>query len=439
MDPLSVSASILALLQSTGAVMNYLRDVKGAPKEIKRIRMEVFSVYNLLVALQVEANQATKDDACPSTLNSLNVPNGSFQQFHSALDRLTSKLAPVQGWRRLGKGFKWPFEKEEMQEILNTVERLKTLFSLARQNDHIALSRAIKGDAEKIREKVNEINIGFANLHIDQRHENIRRWLSAPDPSSNYNKALKHRHGNSGDWFLGNIAYKDWLSDSGSLLWLYGIPGCGKTILSSTIIQATVEYCNSQINSVVLYFYFDFNDIRKQQHEQMIRSLVCQLLEHYTTIPSALDALYTSCKDGAQQTSLEGLLPTLHQMLTAFQETYIVLDALDECGDRTQMLCDINDICDWRDVSCRMLVLSRRERDIEDELISSRERGEALCITKSQADADIRHYIHDRLRTDRKLKLWEKEHSEIEEALMHKANGMYAGRFTSVRHWTWTD
>ena len=245
MDPLSVSASTVALLQLTGTVITYLSDVKGGPKELQRLRLELSSVLSLLMTLQDQANQVTKDDACSSTLNSLNVPNGPFQQLHSALELLASKLAPVEGWKKVGKAIKWPFEKEEVQEVRNTIERLKALLILARQNDHIALSKAIKNDIETV-------CVGVTNLQNDQRHINIRRWLSAPDPSSNYNKALKARYANTGDWFLKSDTFRIWLLESGSLLWLYGIPGCGKTILSSTIIQKTVEYCGTRTKSVVL-------------------------------------------------------------------------------------------------------------------------------------------------------------------------------------------
>ena len=64
----------------------------------------------------------------------------------------------------IGKAFKWPFEKEEMSDILNTIERLKTLLSLARQNDHIALSKATKNELEAMNVEVNEISIGVSKL-----------------------------------------------------------------------------------------------------------------------------------------------------------------------------------------------------------------------------------------------------------------------------------
>jgi DNA replication protein DnaC len=57
-------------------------------------------------------------------------------------------------------------------------------------------------------------------------------------------------------------------------LWIYGIPGCGKTILSSAIIENLRASLGSQF---VLYFYFDFNNTAKQSLQNMIRSLISQL------------------------------------------------------------------------------------------------------------------------------------------------------------------
>ena len=141
--------------------------------------------------------------------------------------------------------------------------------------------------------------------------------------------------------------------------------------MSSAIIQNTFEIYKSRTNSVVLYFYFDFNDFQKQQNGQMVRSLVSQLLLYHHTIPSKLSKLYSSCMSSKRQPSLENLLATLHRMITAFGQAYVVLDALDECEDVLEALTTIEIIRLWRDIKYSILVMSRREKDIEDGFISS--------------------------------------------------------------------
>jgi len=93
--------------------------------------------------------------------------------------------------------------------------------------------------------------------------EKIHQWLSPPDPLLNYQKALKQRQADTGLWFLESSQYGKWKTDPTSFLWLHGIPGCGKTILSSTVLENVFQYRADDPTKVVAYFYFDFNDAQK--------------------------------------------------------------------------------------------------------------------------------------------------------------------------------
>ena len=135
MDPLSISASITALLQLTATVIQYLSTVRGACEDRQRILSELCNINCILYTLQ---DQATQEDSSSSlTLQSLNVPNGPLEQFKKTLEILAKRLTPVHGWKKVSKAIAWPLEKQEIQGFLNTIERQKTLFNLARQHDHM--------------------------------------------------------------------------------------------------------------------------------------------------------------------------------------------------------------------------------------------------------------------------------------------------------------
>ena len=251
------------------------------------------------------------------------------------------------------------------------------------------------------------------------------QWLDAPDPSTNYNKALKDRNPRTGSWFIEGSTYADWKITRGSFIWLHGIPGCGKTILSSTILQNVLDQYSEKSNSAVLFFYFDFNATEKQRHEKMIRSLICQLSKYCAN--SVLQNLYLSYSSGGQQPTGEVLLNTLHHMMTSLEDTYILLDALDECDDRYELLTIIEQIVSWEDVTLHVLVTSRREIDIDEALRPLSSLQNCISIQGTLVEADIRIYVHDRLQIDRKLRRWQKipdMQREIEDSLMKKANGM---------------
>src|SRR5271163_1940880 len=122
-----------------------------------------------------------------------------------------------------------------------------------------------------MRSDVQDAKKAVKDLRFEQGREKIECWLSPSDPSTNYNKALQQRQEGSGLWFLQIDAFAKWKKRQNSFLWLYGIPGCGKTILSSTIIEdlGKTLWCQP-----LLYFYFNFSDTDKQTLESMVRSLI---------------------------------------------------------------------------------------------------------------------------------------------------------------------
>ena len=140
-------------------------------------------------------------------------------------------------------------------------------------------------------------------------------------------------------------------------------------------------------------------------------------------LPKSLQSAYSRSQNGQNQLKIEDLTVILRQMLKIFNSTYILLDALDECTDREDLLEFIEGLMDWNVHSLHVLATSRRENDIAtslEPLITCQ-----LCIQSALVDSDIRLHIVDRLSNDLKLKKWPLEvQKEIEDALMRGAKGM---------------
>jgi Cdc6-like AAA superfamily ATPase len=262
----------------------------------------------------------------------------------------------------------------------------------------------------------------------DAKLAEIRRWLSAPDPSTNYRKAIKQRQNDTGLWFLESDPYNRWKTDSASFLWLYGIPGCGKTILSSTIIQNLLQRCEHDPGIVLAYFYFDFNDAQKQNSELMLRSLICQLSQQCVSIPVSLGTLFCSCDSGQRQPSTDALTEVLRQIIQEYPQAYIILDALDECSERTDLTDTLETMAGWQLQNLHVLVTSRRERDIENSLETFIDQQNTICFQSELVDKDIQKYVRQMLSNDKRLSKWGKDpalRKEIEAALVKGAHGMY--------------
>jgi Cdc6-like AAA superfamily ATPase len=266
-------------------------------------------------------------------------------------------------------------------------------------------------------------------LGLKQSQEQIKRWLSPSDPSTNYNKALQQRQEGSGLWFLQIDAFEKWKKTRNSFLWLYGIPGCGKTILSSTIIEDLEKSLERQ---PLLYFYFDFSDTDKQKTESMVRSLISQLYSKCGGASKEFNSLFSACGDGSRQPSCESLCKALLHMIDQVKEVWIVLDALDECctrnGEPTEgLLSWIRDLLSSEQRNVHLLATSRPEQDIKSIVSDFAHADDMIHIQSDLVTNDIRMYVHTRVRQQEGLKRWRsqpKVQDEIETRLMERVDGM---------------
>ena len=64
---------------------------------------------------------------------------------------------------------------------------------------------------------------GSITVTGNQLQQDLRRWLSPPDPSTNHNIACNAHHDGTANWFFEGSFYKEWRSTgSSSLIWIHG-------------------------------------------------------------------------------------------------------------------------------------------------------------------------------------------------------------------------
>jgi hypothetical protein len=137
MDPLSVTASIIAVLQLSAKVLAYLNDVKDASKDRAQCEIETSNLYSLLVNLRCRLEESSASQPWYTAVRALAVENGPLDQFKQALEALQAKMIDGGRLKKAGEALMWKFRKEEVASILARMERLKGLVGIALKMDHL--------------------------------------------------------------------------------------------------------------------------------------------------------------------------------------------------------------------------------------------------------------------------------------------------------------
>lgn len=112
-------------------------------------------------------------------------------------------------------------------------------------------------------------------------------------------------------------------------LWIHGIPGSGKSVLASFLIQELEKYCEAKEGHASLFYYCYFGH-NQDESLALLRWITSQLCRHATTIPPELVYLY----ERNHSPRKPQLMSVLENLLKSFTTVFLSVDALDESEPR---------------------------------------------------------------------------------------------------------
>ncbi|KAH9167666.1 hypothetical protein EDB89DRAFT_1909840 [Lactarius sanguifluus] len=301
--------------------------------------------------------------------------------------------------------------------------------------------QTIAEDATEVKIIVQQTTDRIDDVKRNQLRESLRKWQSPPDPSTNHNIAGDRQHEGTAEWFFEGNQFENW-KVNGSLLWIHGKPGSGKSVLCSAIINNITTMCKAR-SALMAYFYFDFRDVDKKARRNLLPSLLIQLSTHSNAFCDILSRLYETHDKGARQPSDKALIQCLEEMLTLPNQgpVYLVIDALDECPDtfgvpsaRKQVLDLLKDLVSLRLSNLHIGVTSRPEADIRDALESLASQTVSLQDERGQKK-DIASYVRSVVYFDLSIcmRRWRKEDKEhVIKTLSERADGMFRWVFCQL-------
>ncbi|KAJ3766056.1 ankyrin repeat-containing domain protein [Lentinula raphanica] len=203
-------------------------------------------------------------------------------------------------------------------------------------------SFGILNNAQNVTVSGGEFNVAGKDVNVNyylssDEEKKLQDWLAAPDSSSNYSTALNKRVAGTCQWIFQDPVYLKW-KEEGSILWIQGQAGSGKTFLITSIIKNHKE---ANLPSLTIYHYFDTRDNsgKKASFQGLLLSFISQLGAQDRKMHPALKRLHESSRNGLShfKPTNEELVNTLTKitkdLVQREVQVHIIIDALDECKE----------------------------------------------------------------------------------------------------------
>ncbi|EIM86656.1 uncharacterized protein STEHIDRAFT_156959 [Stereum hirsutum FP-91666 SS1] len=454
MDNVGNAANIAALVslpQLITPIIKYCLDVAGAERDSIRLK-ESLEAWTPLINTTKLWVERCEDMPEP-------VSSGTVQTMQNALSQCEAWLQPVyetiQKTKTLRGRLQWPFSTADVNKLVDKLEKQKLILVLAlnldlseRQAFGNVLQRvSLQALHDKVHGALEEFNLTHRNTvairellennlaifaanqakeAIDQNIGAIINWLYPLDFATKLQTTLAQRHTDTCRWFLEDARFTHWRNSPSSVLWLHGIPGSGKTVLTSTAVDHLKQSGGN--DELVAYAYFDFRDSRSTDPVAVFRTVFAQLIR---TIAKASEGLFNElsemCHDGISPPST---IPALRELIrraansTSMPRILVVIDALDECNpeERHKILQHVPKLATEDNIS--VFVSSRKEEDIRFHLssVTSISLNEEIRVIQD----DIRKHIVTEISNRANLAdLSKRRKKQIRDTLLSKSQGMF--------------
>ncbi|KAI9768492.1 MAG: hypothetical protein M1840_004902 [Geoglossum simile] len=183
-------------------------------------------------------------------------------------------------------------------------------------------------------EKANLFRKQQIQKNLEDQERTIRLWLKSASFEDEQKLRQKERVNGTNDWFLQHPSFKNWTNlnlpaDNPRLFWAYGKPGCGKSILASSVV---LELHNLGFRPI--YFFFNSESgTASSDPIGLVRAFFFQLLDIDPELINHLFPIYTKSSSG-EASSFDTLWEIFRLWCSRRSEPiFCVIDALDEALD----------------------------------------------------------------------------------------------------------
>ncbi|KAK0716323.1 hypothetical protein B0H67DRAFT_515985, partial [Lasiosphaeris hirsuta] len=217
----------------------------------------------------------------------------------------------------------------------------------------------------------------------------ILNWIITTDYGPQQSDYLNLRQPGTGQWLLESKEFNTWVTSKDQTLFCPGIPGAGKTILMSMVVDHLMTKFQAESSIGIAYIYCNFKRQEEQTAVNLLASVLKQLAQSQDSLASSVKELYDKHKINRTRPSVDELAKVLYSVVTMYSRVYIIVDALDEC--QTVGGCQEIFLTEMLNLQANLLVTSRPIQHIEAKFQGT------LSLEIRATDEDVHTYLTSHL------------------------------------------
>jgi Cdc6-like AAA superfamily ATPase len=120
------------------------------------------------------------------------------------------------------------------------------------------------------RRDIKEVRNGITQLRKHNEYQAVLDWLTPVDYATQQSDFISRRQEGTGQWLLDSDQFRNWVDQSNQTLFCPGIPGAGKTMMTSTVVEHLQTRFRNDSSVGIAYIYIAISDASMSRSPQIL-------------------------------------------------------------------------------------------------------------------------------------------------------------------------